>query len=60
MDANQVGTPWRVKLWYGTRQVMLIPKLALVVSSLFVPVFLIIVTAACSDATNDSSEAPLW
>ena len=58
MDANQVGTPWRVKLWYGTRQVMLIPKLALVVSSLFVPVFLIIVTAACSDATNDSSEAP--
>ena len=57
MDANQVGTPWRVKLWYGTRQVMLIPKLALVVSSLFVPVFLIIVTAACSDATNDSSEA---
>ena len=46
-----------MKLWYGTRQVMLIPKLALVVSSLFVPVFLIIVTAACSDATNDSPEA---
>ena len=57
MDAYQVETPWRVKLWYGLRQVMLIPKLALVVSSLCVAIFLIIVTAACFGAANDSPEA---
>ena len=37
---------------------MLIPNLTRVVSSLFVPIFLIIVAAACSDAANDSPEAP--
>ena len=37
---------------------MLIPNLARVVASLFVPIFLIIVAAACSDAANDSPEAP--
>ena len=37
---------------------MLIPNLTRVVSSLLVPIFLIIVTAACSDAANDSPEAP--
>ena len=37
---------------------MLIPNLTRVVSSLFVPLFLIIVAAACSDAANDSPEAP--
>ena len=37
---------------------MLIPNLTRVVSSLLVPIFLIIVAAACSDAANDSPEAP--
>ena len=37
---------------------MLIPNLTRVVASLFVPIFLIIVTAACSGAANDSPEAP--
>ena len=36
---------------------MLIPKLVLVVSSLCVAIFLIILTAACSGAANDSPEA---
>ena len=37
---------------------MLIPNLTRVVSSLLVPIFLIIAAAACSDAANDSPEAP--
>ena len=37
---------------------MLTPNLTRVVSSLLVPIFLIIVAAACSGAANDSPEAP--
>ena len=37
---------------------MLLPNLTRVVASLFVPIFLIIVTAACSGAANHSPEAP--
>ena len=41
------GPRWRTELGYSLRQVMLIPKLARVVSSLLVPIFLTFVTAAC-------------
>ena len=37
---------------------MLVHNLTRVVSSLFVPIFIVIVTAACSGAANDSPEAP--